>query len=107
MSSRRILAAKIDGYSVVVGWDNPMMTYFAQVERPPAGADNDDTIVLWLGSRPREYLRPEEMVEPLAPYGALDAETLAALRADRIADLDRGPTPLQRASHDRFGGTRK
>ena len=38
------------------------------------------------------------MVAPLAPYADLDAFTIDLLRSDRIRELDRGPTALQRQS---------
>src|SRR5208283_4453511 len=34
--------------TVVVGWDNPLQTYFAQVSRDDA-AEDEDPLVLWLG----------------------------------------------------------
>jgi hypothetical protein len=37
---------------------------------------------------------------PLAPYAELTTAHIEQLRADRAADLDRGPTPLQRLGAD-------
>ena len=64
--SRHDIPAKRPGFTVVVGWDNPMSTFFAQVEDKTAGED-DDPVVLWLGGRHHEVLRPEDLVAPLAP----------------------------------------
>lgn len=93
--SRHELPAKRPGFIVVVGWDNPMMTYFAQVEDETAGED-DDPVVLWLGGSHREVLRPEDLVAQLAPYADVTTEHLDQLRTDRAGDADRGPTALQR-----------
>ena len=97
MSSRNTIAARKPGLDVVVGWDNPMRTFFAQVDRQQEDDDSRDPIILWLGSSPREVLRPEDLVAPLAQYAELTDADLEELRADRAADLDRGPSPLQRA----------
>ena len=53
-------------------------------------------MILWLGGQDREYSRPEDMIDPLAPYADLTPDTIGVLRADRIATLDKGPTLLQR-----------
>ena len=97
MSSRHEIPARQPGWCVVVGWDNPMMTFFAEVERIQAADDARDPTLLWLGSSPGEVARPEDLAGPLAPYAELTAEHIAELRADRAADADRGPTALQRA----------
>lgn len=91
--SRHEIPAKQPGLTVVVGWDNPMTTFFAQVEDESAG-DDADPIVLWLGGSRREVLRPEDLVLPLAPFADLTGAHLDQLRADRAGDADRGPTAL-------------
>lgn len=95
MSSRRTIEPHQPGLVVIVGWDNPMATYFAQVL--PADDDIDDEdLVLWLGTRAGEIARPEDLVEPLMPYAHLSPAMIEQLNADRVEDVDRGPTPLQR-----------
>ena len=93
--SRHEVPAKRPGTSVIVGWDNPMMTFFAQVLDEQAD-EAADPILLWLGTQPGEVTRPEDLVHPLAPFAELTAPQLEQLRNDRAADLDRGPSPLQR-----------
>jgi hypothetical protein len=100
MSSRREFPAKLPGYSVAIGWDNPMLTFFATVEWLKGDEDDDDTIVLWLGDTPHELSAPEQMVEQLRPYFDLTDDLLEQLRADRLADIDRAPTALQRGALD-------
>jgi hypothetical protein len=103
LSSRNIIAAREPGLNVVVGWDNPMRTFFAQVDRQQEDDDPGDPIILWLGSSPGEVLRPEDLVAPLAQHAELTDANLEKLRADRAIDLDCGPTQLQQAmlSHAR------
>lgn len=98
MSSRRRLPSKVPGHTVTCGWDNPLRTYFCTVVRNQAAGerDADDSVVLWLGLDRREVRTPEALIEPLKRFAELDAVTISLLRADRAADLDRGPTELQR-----------
>ena len=97
MSSRNTIPALASCLTVVVGWDNPMRTFFAQVDRRQQLDDPRDPILLWLGSSLGEVSRPEDLVAPLARYAELTGAHLETLRTDRAADLDRGPSPLQRA----------
>ena len=82
--------------SVAVGWDRPLSTFFAQVVDTAKAEDARGRILLWIGTAARECPTPDDLVAPLARFATVPAAILAALRADRVADLDRGPTPLQR-----------
>ncbi len=93
MSSRHAIDPKQPGLTVVVGWDNPLMTFFAQVTRNRV---KNGAPVLWIGGSPRECQDPQGLRAPLAPYAHLTDAQLAQLRADRAADADRGPSALQR-----------
>lgn len=93
--SRHEIPAKRADVIVSVGWDSPLQTYFAQVEQKDP-SDEDEGILLWVGGSPKEIQTPEALAGALAAYADLSAETIAALRADFVADLDRAPTPLQR-----------
>jgi hypothetical protein len=53
MSSRYYLSKK--PVEIVVGWDNPLQTFFLQAYHPSKIEDEDDTIILWLG-RPTKLL---------------------------------------------------
>src|ERR1700733_5402205 len=101
--SRRILPAKDENITVVVGWDNPLQTYFAQVAHNDVPDDNDDDdegdpVILWIGTNFGEVSDPSRLPGPLAPYADLTQEHLARLRADRAAQGSRGPTPAQLAN---------
>ena len=78
---------------VVVGWDNPLQTFFAQVLRP---GDEDDDILLWLGTSWEEHPTPESLVGLLAPYARIDTGLLAELRQDQSETAAERPTELQR-----------
>lgn len=95
MSSRHEIPSKQDGHVVTVGWDNPLQTFFAQVENQRA--PEPESMVLWLGGQPREHTAPETMVAALRPYAELGADMLKTLNADRTADINRAPTPMQQA----------
>ena len=91
--SRHEIPGITPGLKVVVGWDNPLQTFFAQVLRP--GDENDD-ILLWLGTTWEEHPTPEGLVGPLAPYAQLDTDLLAELRLDQAETAAEEPTELQR-----------
>lgn len=96
--SRRHALPHAPGVEVVVGWDPPLATFFAQVIRqgPAAAADDeeDDDVLLWVGTAPGDIAEPEGLRGPLAPWAELDDATVAALRADRAAAVQ--PSDLQR-----------
>ena len=92
--SRHEISAKQPGTTVFVGWDRPLMTFFAQVFR--ADRDDDEGPELWIGGFYEECTIPEELRAPLAPFADLTDGDLSRLRDDRAADADRAPTDLQR-----------
>jgi hypothetical protein len=102
MSSRRSIPARAPDLIVVVGWDNPLSTFFAQVERVQDADDQREPVLLWIGSLLGEATQAEQLVDPLAPYAELTPEFVERLRADRAADADRGPSVLQRVARARF-----
>ena len=89
MSSRRSIPARAPDLTVVVGWDNPLSTFFAQVERIQEDDDRRDPILLWIGSELGEIAQAEQLAGPLARYAELTPELIERLRADRAADADR------------------
>ena len=94
--SRHEVTAKDASHIITVGWDNPMQTFFAQVERQQKDEDPRDPILLWLGTEHAEHITPYDLVPLLEPYALLDVQTIKQLNADRFACLDHGPTALQR-----------
>ena len=103
MSSRRSIPARTPDLTVVVGWDNPLSTFFAQIERIQDDDDPRNPILPWIGSEVGEVAQAEELAGPLASYAELTSELVEQLRADRAADADRGPSDLQRTARSIFG----
>jgi hypothetical protein len=93
--SRYTITALDPALTVVIGWDRPLSTFFATVTDERID-DDEDRLLLWIGTDTAEVQRAEDLVTPLAPYAAITADHIATLRADRAGDLDRGPTPTQR-----------
>jgi hypothetical protein len=96
MSSRRHIQPNLCGLTVVVGWDNPLSTFFAEVNRVQDKDDARDPVLLWIGTSEGEVPLAEELVTPLAPFAELTPEAVEQLRTDRAADANRPPTHLQR-----------
>jgi hypothetical protein len=80
--SRHNIPAFDKRYEIVVGWDWPMRTYFAQVHDNET-IDDENGVPVWIGTSFDEILTPEELAEPLAAYGALTDHVIAILHADR------------------------
>jgi hypothetical protein len=97
--SRHSIPARDPSLSIVVGWDNPLVTFFAQVVRAedPDRAE-DDLIILWVGTEPREVITVEDLARHLAPYAELPVDVADQLRRDRAAKLGQAPTAIQQAA---------
>lgn len=83
--SRHKLPTENPRYEVVVGWDPPLQTYFAQVF--DAEGEEDDQPFIWLGADGR-FVPWSEIAAALAPYASVSRELMAALAEDR--KLNRG-----------------
>jgi hypothetical protein len=79
--SRYDVEAKDPGkYTIVVGWDKSLQTYFAQVTRKDL--DRDWDMALWKGTNPREINSIAELQTALKPYAEIPKETQNALAFD-------------------------
>ena len=90
--SRHDVPARAPDLTVVVGWDGPLQTFFAQVDRQIPGTEESKT-VLWIGTRQREIADAAQLAAPLAPFAELTDCLLRQLRADEATSPP--PTPLQ------------
>jgi hypothetical protein len=79
--------------TVVVGWDNPLATFFAQVFDPSID-DEDDAYVLWLGTAPQAISTVAALQTQLAGWAIIPATLVAQLTREQQAATP--PTPLQR-----------
>ena len=78
--------------SIVVGWDNPLGSFFAQVSG--RGEPEDRDLKLWVGAGPGRVPTPEDLAALVGPYGEIPAEILAGLEEDYARRAE--PTPLQK-----------
>jgi hypothetical protein len=93
--SRYDIPTRAPGLLAVVGWDNPLQTYFGQVLRPETADYDDDNVLLWVGAAPREVITVEDLARHLAPFAELAPQVADQLRADRAAKLEHSPTAVQ------------
>lgn len=81
--SRYTIAGKKPFYKVVVGWDNPLETFFAIVydtrEEDPCA---EHRIVIWEGTELRQILSVDALVDLLRPYAEMPQETASKLLND-------------------------
>jgi len=90
--SRYTIEGNRPALSIVVGWDNPLKTYFAQVW--DGGGPGEGNLRLWVGAGRDRVPTAEALAELVAPYGEIPAGVLAQLEEDY--ELRAEPTPLQR-----------
>lgn len=86
--SRYEISAVQPGFKVVVGWDNPMQTFFATVHKR-----RRTTPLRWVGQTPSECLDLHQLAEAVAPWASIPVQIGAALEAER--DTAPAPTLLQ------------
>jgi hypothetical protein len=86
------LRASIPHVCVVVGWDNPLQTFFGQVLDPDRPLTQPETVT-WIGTRPAEIRTVEELVSAMEPYGTMPEAIVVQLRQEWSARTQ--ATPLQ------------
>lgn len=80
---------------VVVGWDPPLGTFYAQIFAPQLPEDEEDCI-WWIGYQPHEVVTVEALGAALQAQGhALPATVCNRLLADQKQPWE--PGPLQKA----------
>jgi hypothetical protein len=94
--SRYSLPAQQPDLTVIVGWDNPLTTFFAQVFDPSIEEDAD-ACLLWIGTAPEAIPTVAALQAQLAGWATLPPDIVARLRRDQHAATP--PTPLQRWAH--------
>ncbi|TWA81552.1 hypothetical protein FBY14_12444 [Azospirillum brasilense] len=81
------------GVSCIVGWDNPLQTYFAQVERVMSDPDSEPDFMLWIGCSASECLDTAQLADAIAPWASLPADIAEKLELER--DTSHSPTRTQ------------
>lgn len=103
MSRHSIQAREPERFEIIVGYDAPLQTFFAQVIDLDmlARAENDESSVdedyfaLWVGTSHNEILTVEALANALAPYAYLTDEARETLRRDHEREAH-PPTTHQR-----------
>jgi hypothetical protein len=91
--SRYRIPAENPQYEVIVGWDDPLETYFATVFDTTVDEDEDDACVLWVGGALRALPTVALLQEALQGYAAIPEEVVVQLHHDAATTTPR--TPLQ------------
>jgi hypothetical protein len=79
--SRHVLPAE-DGLEVVVGWDPPLNTYFAQAWDRRLDEEDPAAELLWIGCTPREIRDPQQVCDAVSVWAPIPAGLAATLYAD-------------------------
>lgn len=73
---------------VIIGWDNPLQTFFATVHKSEG---KRSTELLWVGGTPSECLCIKALADHLAPWASIPIGTARQLEAER----DQAPPPTR------------
>lgn len=82
--SRFAYQGKESYWTIIVGWDNPLRTFFAQVWDERDDWESDPWPTFWVGTRIEEVLTLEHLDSLLAPFGEVPTE-LKPILHNRIA----------------------
>lgn len=82
--SRHEIPARDPAHKIIVGWDHPLLTYFAQViVRRKEKTDPDNKFVLWIGCSLHEIYEIEQLAARLRRFAELTPEMRATLYGDK------------------------
>jgi len=99
--SRYSVPAQDPGLTVIVGWDTPLTTFFAEVFDPSIEED-DVAYLLWIGTDPQALPTVAALQAQLAGWTTIPADIVDRLTRDQQAATP--PTPLQRWAHQILAG---
>ena len=91
--SRYTIPAQDSALTVVVGWDNPLVTFFAQAFDPSV-EDEAEADLLWIGTALREIPTVAALQAQLTGWAIIPPAIADCLTRDQQAATP--PTPLQR-----------
>src|SRR3954468_16310183 len=81
-------------WRIVVGWDNPLETFFAQVWDEREDPEEDPLPTFWVGTQTAEVSTIEELESLLAPFGEIPKEYKVVLEESESERTP--PTALQK-----------
>ena len=94
--SRSSLSAQQPGLTVIVGWDHPLTTFFAQVFDPSIEEDAE-ACLLWIGTAPEAIPTVAALQAQLVGWATIPDDMVDRLTRDQQGATP--PTPLQRWAH--------
>jgi hypothetical protein len=100
--SRYSIPAQQPGLTVIVGWDHPLMTFFAQVFNSSI-EDDEEACLLWIGTAPEAIPTVAALQAQLACWATIPDDIVDRLLRDQHAATP--PTPLQRWALQFLHGT--
>ena len=89
--SRYAIPAAHPPYAVIVGWDDPLETYFAHVFDTTMDADDNAAWVLWEGAALRAIPTVDALQNRLQAYATIPPEVVAQLHQDSANPRPRSP----------------
>jgi hypothetical protein len=79
-------------FQVIVGWDAPLTTFFAQVFVTTVEAEEDDTAcVLWVGDDVQAITTVAALQDALQGYATMSPDIVARLQHDQATTPPRSP----------------
>src|SRR5262245_35564236 len=94
--SRYNVPAQQPGLTVIVGWDNPLTTFFAQVFDPSLEEDVE-ACLLWIGTAPEAIPTVAALQAQLAGWAPIPDDIVARLVREQQAPTP--PSPPQQWAH--------
>ena len=93
MSRHEVNAFETGQFTVIVGWDNPLQTYFAQVWDAELKDEIDGGCVFWVGTHPGSVRSVRDLAQVMSVYALLPEDLATELEQEKAAS--KPPTPLQ------------
>jgi hypothetical protein len=102
--SRYLIPAIQTEHRIVVGWDSPLASFFAEVtdlnveatiERGECSEEEVDATILWVGTKLGELPTLEHLQAAIAPFALLSADIVEQLQSDH--DQPWVPSPMQQS----------
>lgn len=87
--SRYVIAARKATHKIIVGYDQPLSTFLANVEDLTITKETADPYIFGVGQRLAEVPTVEALATALAPYAVLPLDVLIQLRADQLVPYQR------------------
>ena len=86
----RHLVPALPGLEIVVGWDPPMQSFYAQVWDRRVDPDDPAAELAWVGCSPREIQEPERVVEIVGHWASRIPDGMVPALAEDKKENRRG-----------------